>query len=69
MRGVPGSGKTLVGLRLVHSQMLDNIASSTGGPPAVFLSGNGPLVEVLQYVLRSAGGGGKDFCPSDPRIR
>ena len=29
--------------------------------PAVFLSGNGPLVEVLQYELRGAGGGGKTF--------
>src|SRR5665647_2409524 len=29
--------------------------------PAIFLSGNGPLVEVLQYELRSAGGGGKTF--------
>ena len=29
--------------------------------PAVFLSGNGPLVEVLQYELRSAGGDGKSF--------
>jgi hypothetical protein len=27
----------------------------------VFLSGNGPLVEVLQYELRSAGGDGKTF--------
>ena len=29
--------------------------------PAVFLSGNGPLVQVLQYELRSAGGSGKAF--------
>src|SRR6266700_1318002 len=29
--------------------------------PAVFLSGNGPLVEVLQYELRDAGGGGRTF--------
>lgn len=27
----------------------------------MFLSGNGPLVEVLQYEFRSAGGGGKAF--------
>ena len=27
--------------------------------PAVFLSGNGPLVQVLQYELRDAGGGGR----------
>lgn len=43
--GVPGSGKTLVGLQLVHSRDL--------GAPAVFLSGNGPLVNVLQYVLEN----------------
>lgn len=45
--GVPGSGKTLVGLQLVHSRSLSL--------PAVFVSGNGPLVQVLQYAL----GGGK----------
>ena len=27
----------------------------------IFLSGNGPLVQVLQYELRGAGGGGKTF--------
>ncbi|MBI5368199.1 MAG: DUF2075 domain-containing protein [Planctomycetes bacterium] len=43
--GVPGSGKTLVGLQLVHSRRL--LA------PAVFLSGNGPLVQVLQHTLDS----------------
>jgi hypothetical protein len=45
--GVPGSGKTLLGLQLVHSRKLPL--------SAVFLSGNGPLVQVLQYAL----GGGK----------
>ncbi len=45
--GVPGSGKTLLGLQLVHSRRLPL--------PAVFVSGNGPLVQVLQYAL----GGGK----------
>lgn len=45
--GVPGSGKTLVGLQFVHeSQVRDE-------PSAIFLSGNGPLVEVLQGALRS----------------
>jgi hypothetical protein len=47
LTGVPGSGKTLVGLQLVHSRHL--------AVPAVFLSGNGPLVQVLQYAL----GGGR----------
>jgi len=63
--GVPGSGKTLVGLRAVHSPTLDDlaIARPRGRPTAagVFLSGNGPLVQVLQYSLRGAGGGGKTF--------
>lgn len=65
LSGVPGAGKTLVGLRLVHSPMLDELAVErvTGRPssPAVFLSGNGPLVDVLSYELRSAGGGGHTF--------
>jgi len=63
--GVPGAGKTLVGLRVVHADYLDDLAlpRAEGKPttPAVFLSGNGPLVQVLQYELRSAGGEGKTF--------
>ena len=63
--GSPGTGKTLVGLQFVHSAFLDDLAVSraNGVPttPAVFLSGNGPLVEVLKYELRSAGGGGSTF--------
>ncbi len=65
LTGLPGAGKTLVGLRVVHSHFLDDlaVARANGKPsaPAVFLSGNGPLVEVLQYELRSAGGEGKAF--------
>ncbi len=65
LTGVPGAGKTLVGLRTVHAHFLDDLAvpRSGGRPtaPAVFLSGNGPLVQVLQYELRAAGGGGKTF--------
>ena len=45
--GVPGSGKTLVGLQLVYT--LDNLHENING---VFLSGNGPLVEVLNHALR-----------------
>lgn len=63
--GVPGSGKTLVGLQTVHAHYLDDLAVPRPGgkptTPAVFLSGNGPLVEVLQYELSGAGGGGKTF--------
>jgi Uncharacterized conserved protein (DUF2075) len=65
LTGVPGAGKTLVGLRVVHAHMLDDLAAPRDGrrpaAPAVFLSGNGPLVEVLQYELKGAGGGGKAF--------
>ena len=64
--GVPGAGKTLVGLQLAHARYLDDlaVARNNGEKPtsaAVFLSGNGPLVEVLQYELKSAGGDGKAF--------
>ncbi len=45
--GVPGAGKTLVGLRLVYE-------ASTLEGRAVFLSGNGPLVDVLQDALQSS---------------
>ncbi len=44
--GVPGSGKTLVGLRLVYE--LSDLQGR-----AIFLSGNGPLVQVLQDALKS----------------
>lgn len=63
--GLPGAGKTLVGLRTVHARYLDDliVPRADGKPttPAAFLSGNGPLVEVLQYELAGAGGGGKAF--------
>ena len=61
LTGVPGSGKTLVGMRVVHAPQLEDLKHEAGGMPAVFLSGNKPLVEVLQYVLKKAGGGGKTF--------
>ena len=52
LTGVPGAGKTLVGLQTVHSSYLDDLAIDRGDgkptAPAVFLSGNAPLVEVLQ---------------------
>ena len=41
--GVPGSGKTLVGLNAVHHPDIRNTAS--------FLSGNGPLVKILREAL------------------
>mgnify|MGYP001052206299 CR=1 FL=1 len=48
--GVPGSGKTLVGLQFVYENHFGDTGSQRS---AVFLSGNGPLVDVLQYALRS----------------
>lgn len=65
LTGVPGAGKTLVGLRTVHARYLDDLAIARKGgkptTPAVFLSGNGPLVQVLQYELGQAGGNGRTF--------
>ncbi len=65
LSGVPGSGKTLVGLQLVHAHWLDDLAVPRANgrltSPAVYLSGNGPLVQVLQDALKDAGGGGKTF--------
>ncbi len=46
--GVPGAGKTLVGLQFVFETTLH-----TEGQSAVFLSGNGPLVKVLQHSLHN----------------
>lgn len=47
--GVPGAGKTLTGLQLVYTLTLKD---DSDRPISVFLSGNGPLVAVLQYALR-----------------
>ncbi|WP_343089181.1 DNA/RNA helicase domain-containing protein [Methanocalculus natronophilus] len=44
----PGSGKTLVGLRFAYETSIDGDTSKNH---AVFLSGNGPLVKVLQHAL------------------
>lgn len=61
LTGVPGAGKTLVGLQTVHAKYLDDLAVDRGSgkptAPAVFLSGNGPLVDVLQYEMRAVGDG------------
>lgn len=44
--GVPGAGKTLVGLNIATEQ-----SGKENGTPAVYLSGNGPLVKVLCEAL------------------
>lgn len=59
--GVPGSGKTLVGLQVVHSRKLNDLGNEGAPANAVFLSGNDPLVRVLQHQLSGAGGEGKAF--------
>lgn len=65
LSGVPGSGKTLVGLQLVHAHWLDDLAvpraNGRTSTPAVYLSGNGPLVQVLQDALEDGGGAGRTF--------
>lgn len=55
--GVPGAGKTLVGLRFVYETHFESEESQD----AVFLSGNGPLVQVLQHTLSKEGHEGKTF--------
>lgn len=49
--GVPGAGKTLVGIQLVYENHLDESDIKNN---AVFLSGNGPLVKVLQHALKNS---------------
>ena len=56
--GVPGSGKTLVGLRLAYDESWTELAEARkdGSRPSttsVLLSGNGPLIEVLRHALKS----------------
>ncbi len=48
--GVPGAGKTLVGLQFVYSSHYLNRMKANN---AVFLSGNGPLIKVLQHALKN----------------
>ncbi len=47
--GVPGAGKTLVGLNIASTRRSED--GRIGEETAVFLSGNGPLIEVLQASL------------------
>lgn len=49
--GVPGAGKTLVGIQFVYDNYFNDQGSHR---TAVFLSGNGPLVKVLQHALGSS---------------
>ena len=49
INGVPGAGKTAIGQSVVHEE------NKGGKANAVYLSGNGPLVEVLQYQINKVG--------------
>ena len=56
LSGAPGTGKTLVGIRAAVSERINALAiprtGSEKGPSAIFLSGNGPLVNVLNYEFK-----------------
>ncbi|MBX3731222.1 MAG: DUF2075 domain-containing protein [Verrucomicrobiae bacterium] len=45
--GIPGAGKTLAGLNVVHNPAL----RAGGRTPGVFLSGNGPLVKIVRAAI------------------
>jgi schlafen family protein len=62
LTGVPGAGKTLVGLRLAHDKGIVKSLRDVSSTP-LFLSGNGPLVEVLVQALA------RNFVHRDPAIR
>ena len=49
--GVPGAGKTLVGLDVAIKQTYQGTDEKVKGESAVYLSGNGPLVAVLTEAL------------------
>lgn len=49
--GVPGAGKTLVGLDVAVKQTYQGFESPVEDEQAVYLSGNGPLVAVLNEAL------------------
>ena len=45
--GIPGAGKTLTGLNIVHNPNLRNEDVLSG----IFLSGNGPLVQIVSEAI------------------
>ena len=49
--GVPGAGKTLVGLDVAIKQTYQGNDEKVKGESAIYLSGNGPLVAVLREAL------------------
>lgn len=61
--GVPGAGKTLAGLNIIHSRDLHE------GSLGVFLSGNGPLVRVLLEALARDHRGRTEMAIAESRRR
>ena len=60
--GIPGAGKTLAGLNVVH----DPLIRRNDRPSAVFLSGNGPLVKIVrQALIRNR----MEAAPAKPSLR
>ena len=53
--GVPGAGKTLVGLRLSNSPTIHELCEGDHTSTPMYLSGNGPLVDVLTEALTRDG--------------
>lgn len=49
--GVPGAGKTLVGLRLANSQVIQDLCNDDDSSAPLYLSGNGPLVDVITEAI------------------
>ena len=45
--GIPGAGKTLTGLNVVHSKGVQHSSGLSG----IFLSGNGPLVKIVREAI------------------
>ncbi len=45
--GIPGAGKTLTGLNVVHSRG----SQQSSAPSVIFLSGNGPLINVVREAI------------------
>jgi hypothetical protein len=62
--GVPGAGKTLVGLNIATTR-----AQHHSDEHAVFLSGNGPLVDVLREALARDEAARKDIAKTEAKRR
>ncbi len=63
LTGVPGAGKTLIGLNTATKR------SITNEEPAVFLSGNGPLVKVLQEALARDSSKRNNITKNDAKLK